>query len=122
LDLGLDLTSAIHALVLGLVYDSGENTPFASFNAGYSLGFHTTWNQRFDNPDEALAKIDALPGERTKWDDARESGSSYLGIWWMGLEMGNVGVRASWYRYRGAPLANNLMIGVSYRLRARGRR
>lgn len=114
-DLGADCTSFLYAAG-GTVYDGDDATPFSSLNVGYSFGFHGAWGQRFDDPNAAIRYIETAYVEKNKWNDARESGFGYLGVWWIGLDMGNVGLRTSWYRYRGAPLANNLMIGLSWRL------
>lgn len=118
-DLGLDITS-IMMMMLGTARDDGGVTTFTAFSFGYSVGYGFIGNQKFANPLAANAHYDGLAlssGETpTPRTDPRLSKSGLLSGFFMGLEMGNVGFRAQWFRHRNAPLANNLYYTLSYRI------
>jgi len=127
-DLGLDISSLAKGLLLFTADDDNNVTTFASLNFGYSLGYSIVGGQQFYNDSLATATLTSLERGRTDWEttkrtDPRESSSGIVGGFFMGFDVGAVGFRAQWYRYKGAPLANNTYYTLTYRLFSnRGRR
>lgn len=117
-DVGLDLNSMLLALLGGIIMDDHDATSFLSLNAGYSGGYSVTSGQQFDDPVAALARLDRLR-DNNRYNDARESGSGYVGGWFLSCDIGNVSASTQWYRYKQSPLANGLMISAAYRFSVR---
>lgn len=121
-DFGLDITSLAKGL-LGTLDDENSATTFADLNFGYSVGFSLVGGQEFENKTAATAALSALQTQRSdyvasKTTDPRKSSSGVIGGWFVGFDVGNVGMRLQWYRYKNAPLANELYYTLSYRFSA----
>lgn len=113
-DAGLNFNNFLMALA-GTIVDDEESTSFVSFNAGYSFGFNFLWNQQFDNPNSDDYYDNFFFPENNYFNDPRESKGGYLGAWFISCDVGHASLRAQWYRYRRAPLANGLMFSISWR-------
>lgn len=119
-DLGIDISSLVKGLALFTADDENKATTFASVNFGYSLGMSVVGGQRFYNDSLATATLRDLETRRTDWitnkrTDPREGGTGMMGGFFLGFDVGAVGFRAQWYRYKAAPLANNLYYTLTYR-------
>lgn len=123
-DLGIDISSLAKGLFLFTADDDNNVTTFASLNFGYSVGYSLVSGQAFSDDSLSVMKLTELEQRRTDWEsnkrtDPRESASGIVGGFFVGFDIGNVGFRAQWYRYKNAPLANNLCYTLTYRLISR---
>lgn len=125
-DLGIDISSLVKGLALFTADEENNATTFASVNFGYSLGVSVVSGQRFYNDGLATATLLDMETRRSDWvtnkrTDPREGGTGLMGGFFLGFDVGAVGFRAQWYRYKAAPLANNLYYTLTYRFgKARG--
>lgn len=113
IDLGFDLNRILLGLG-GLLIEENNATPYISFNAGYSFGYSFISNQTFDNPTLAETYLSDL-NVHTKFNDPTLNKSGYVGGFFVGTDIGAVTFRSTWYRYRNAPLANNINIALAWR-------
>ncbi len=114
-DFGLSLNNLIYA-AMGTVILDEVSTPFSSINVGVSFGLNAMWNQTFIDPQSALPVYNLVEGEKRRWFiDPRDSKGGLMGGYFFSWDIGNASLRAQWYRYRRAPLANSLMYSVIWR-------
>lgn len=116
-DVGIEVNHYLLGF-LGMIADEHNFTSYLSFNAGYSGGISVVSGQRFDDHDVAVAQLAGVR-EPNRYNDARESKNGYVGGWFLGCDIGNVSFKTQWYRYKGAPLANGLMMSIGYRVNMR---
>ena len=119
-DVGLDISSLVKGLALFTADEENNATTFASVNVGYSLGVGVVTGQQFSDDSLAISTLRGYEVGRTDWvaskrTDPREGGTGIMGGFFLGFDLGNVGFRAQWYRYKAAPLANNLYYTLTYR-------
>lgn len=118
LDFGLSINNLIYASMGTVVLDD-QSTPFSSINIGTSLGLYSVFNQELNDPTASAPLFDAIPADkRSHFNDPRMSKGGLLGGWFVSWDIGNVTLRAHWYRYRRAPLANGLMYSAAWRFGA----
>ena len=119
-DIGIDISSLVKGLATFTAEDDNNATTFASVNFGYSLGVGVVSGQNFYNDSLANATLRGFETGRTDWEatkfnDPREGKTGLMSGFFLGFDVGNVGFRAQWYRYKAAPLANNLYYTLTYR-------
>lgn len=117
IDLGVDLNRFIMAMG-GLVLEDHEATPYLSINGGYSLGYSYLFKQSFLDSTKANAYLQRQIA-RDKYNDGSQSKSGFVGAWFLGTDIGATSFRISWYKYKGAPLAQNINLSMAWRFSAK---
>lgn len=112
-DLGVDFNSLIMGLG-GLAVNENNATPFVSTNFGYSFGYSFLGNQQFTNEATAQQFVNRQ-NEQSKYTNATLNKSGFVRAWFFGTDVGVTSFRVSWYRYRNAPLANNITMSFAWR-------
>jgi hypothetical protein len=121
-DVGYDISDGLLSM-MGTVTDRTGITSYFSVAAGYSFGFSFVGGHRWnDNVDfyELEQHTEALKDDLEKFKEHHAGGdngkSGYLGGWYVATEVGAMQARFQWYKYYRAPLLNNFVISLTYRL------
>lgn len=124
LDVGFDITDMLLAFSLLEVDRDKTVTSYFSFSVGYSMGYSVVSDHRY-NADANLDQLEAFKSKFTGYGNGvykpfeigGENGrSGYLGGWYFAAEVGAVQARLQWYKYYRAPLLNNFVFSLTYRL------
>jgi len=123
-DFGIDISDIILGLAMIEVDRDYGITSFFSISAGYSMGFSIVSGHKY-NENADLNKLDGFENTFTGYGNGvykpyelgGENGrSGYLGGWYLATEVGAVQARFQWYKYYRAPLLNNFVFSLTYRL------
>lgn len=124
LDVGFDISDMLLSLSLIEVDRDYGVTSFFSVSVGYSMGFSIV-SQHVYNTDADIAKLVEFESKFTGFGNGvykpHELGgangrSGYLGGWYFAAEVGAMQMRVQWYKYYRAPLLNNFVFSMTYRL------
>lgn len=123
-DFGFDITDLLLSFGLIEVDRDYGVTSFFSISTGYSMGFSIVGGHQY-NDDVDLDQLAAFESKFTGYRNSvykpyelgGENGrSGYLGGWYFASEVGAMQMRIQWYKYYRAPLLNNFVISLTYRL------
>jgi hypothetical protein len=116
-NVGIDLGPVLLSF-LGILAKRNGETPYFNISGGYSIGYSFIGNYRYNNPvvgKDYQDYFDANPGERTKYTDAASNKSGMINGWYIGAEVGAVGFRYEFNKYKNAPLARCAYYAISYK-------
>lgn len=117
--LGIDI-SPIFLMPFGIIVEKGEATSFLSSSAGFIIGGHYAFGQRYDKPEYADQFVDDIAKNdpallKNKYVDPSDVGAGFLGGYYFAVHIGAVSFKATNYRYYGAPFAGTTMYSVAWK-------
>lgn len=124
LDIGFDISDMLLSFGLIEVDRDYGVTSFFSVSAGYSMGFSIVGGHEY-NADADLDQLAAFESKFTGYGNGiykpfelggANGRSGYLGGWYLASEVGAMQMRVQWYKYYRAPLLNNFVFSLTYRL------
>ncbi len=117
LDVGFELNTLLMSLAGIFVDDRGSHTPFFAITGGYSFGFASISDQKFNDPEFAETYFGPLdPDNQTHFHDPRLSESGGLRGWYYAIDIGAVQFKYQGLKFKKAALMSNHIMSISMRL------
>ena len=114
---GIDIGPVLLALV-GIITKREGETPYFNVSAGYIYGYSFINSYKYNDAKvgaDYQNYFKANPDKRTIYNDAASNKSGAINGWYIGADVGAVGFRYEFNKYKNAPLARCSYFSVSYK-------